>query len=582
MPTQLQTDLVTFNMLVGDSSTLSAADEIPQELHVIDIRVELAINKLPIATFKIVDGTPYEQDFVLSNSGLFAPGKYIEIKLGYNNTNTTVFKGIVVANNHQVNGSSSFLQVTCKHEAVKMTIGKKSRHYNEIKDSDVAEFLLAENNISDLDIQPSDVVHEQLLQTQVSDWDFMVSRLDVCGLACLIDGAKVIAKKPATAEEAVLKLTYGENIYEFNAEIDARTQATEVNGHAWDYSIQDMETVVANDTADGYAGDSTPDELAAIAGQPYEMRTPAYLPTQELQALVDAKKIRQSLSKIKGTVRFQGNVDVKPGSFIELAGVGDQFNGKIFVSAVIHQYGEGNWFAEATLGWEEAFFAEKINVEAAFVHTGQCATMQGLQIGVVTDIIDPNGEDRIKICLPMINLNDEGVYARIAVLDAGAGRGTFFRPEVGDEVVVGFMNNDVKHPVILGMLHSSAKPAPFVAEEANDTKGYVSRSEVKITINDGEKSVTIETPGGRKLAMNDDAGTIELEDPNGNKIVLDSEGILVEAATNLTLKAGNSISIQAAQLDVKADMSAKIAGGSALSIESSGIAEIKGSMVMIN
>ena len=48
----------------------------------------------------------------------------------------------------------------------------------------------------------------------------------------------------------------------------------------------------------------------------------------------------------------------------------------------------------------------------------------------------------------------------LATLDAGKERGTFFRPEIGDEVVVGFLNDDPRHPVILGMCHSSAKPAP--------------------------------------------------------------------------------------------------------------------------
>ena len=81
----------------------------------------------------------------------------------------------------------------------------------------------------------------------------------------------------------------------------------------------------------------------------------------------------------------------------------------------------------------------------------------GLQIGVVTALEDdPQGDDRIKCRLPMVGAGEEGLWARLATLDAGDGRGTYFRPEIGDEVVVGFLDDDPRNPVILGMCHSSA------------------------------------------------------------------------------------------------------------------------------
>src|SRR5690606_34983614 len=171
-----------------------------------------------------------------------------------------------------------------------------------------------------------------------------------------------------------------------------------------------------------------------------------------------------------------GESTVIPGSFITLSGLGDQFNGKVFVSGVSHAFGEGNWMTEATLGWDEAFFSEKLFPEHPVSFTGQYVAMQGLHVGVVTDIIDPGGQGRSKIRLPIISMADDGIYARLATLDAGDNRGTFFMPQVGDEVIVGFLGDDPNYPVVLGMLHSGAKPAPLVAVESNDEKGYLSRS----------------------------------------------------------------------------------------------------------
>jgi uncharacterized protein involved in type VI secretion and phage assembly len=166
-------------------------------------------------------------------------------------------------------------------------------------------------------------------------------------------------------------------------------------------------------------------------------------------------------------------------------------------------------------------------------------------------------------------------------LDAGSNRGTFFRPEINDEVIVGFMNGDPSHPVILGMLHSSAKPTPFDPEDSNDKKGYVSRSEIKITIHDGDKSVTIETPGGRIFTMDDKKGEIEVTDSNGNSLKLDSEGMTLNSPMEINITAGSALNLAAPQIGIKADMTATFEASGGMSVKSDGTAEIKGAMVDI-
>ena len=182
----------------------------------------------------------------------------------------------------------------------------------------------------------------------------------------------------------------------------------------------------------------------------------------------------------------------------------------------------------------------------------------------------------------MVNDQEDGIYARVATLDAGDKRGSFFRPELNDEVVVGFMNDDPRNPIILGMLHSSAKAAPLEPQDSNPEKGFVSRSGIKLIFNDEQKSIRIETPGNRVFEMNDSESSIRLQDGDGNKLVIDQSGVTLEAATNLTLKAGSSISISAPQLSLKADGTLSVEGSGSTSVSSSGITEIKGALVKIN
>ena len=89
------------------------------------------------------------------------------------------------------------------------------------------------------------------------------------------------------------------------------------------------------------------------------------------------------------------------------------------------------------------WFAEQFEVQkppaAALI-----PAISGLQTAVVTQLEnDPKGEHRIMVKMPVISTSDEGIWARIATLDAGDTRGSFFLPEIGDEVVVGFLNDDI-------------------------------------------------------------------------------------------------------------------------------------------
>jgi uncharacterized protein involved in type VI secretion and phage assembly len=177
----------------------------------------------------------------------------------------------------------------------------------------------------------------------------------------------------------------------------------------------------------------------------------------------------------------------------------------------------------------------------------------------------------------------------VASLDAGDDRGAFFRPEIDDEVIVGFINDDPRDPVMLGMLNSSAKPAPIVAQDVNHEKGFTTRSKMHVSFNDDTKTITIDTPAGNSITL-DEAGTkIEIVDQNTNKITLDSSGIKMEspmnieikAGVNLTLEAGASFSIKGVSVSAKADANISVEGALA-KMAAQGIAEISGSLVKIN
>jgi Rhs element Vgr protein len=568
--------LVTYSLLV-DGNPVSEAIEI------VSIAVHQEINVITRATVVIVDGDPETEDFQVSSSNQFLQGKSIEISLGYDSSNVKVFKGIIISNSQKANDEATLLTVECKDEAVKMTLEKSSKHYVDLSASDIAESLFGKYGISGLDIASSTIRHKQLVQFNSSDWDFMISKLDAVGLMCILNNGEVKIKKIKAEPDstALAEFGYGDNILDFEGEIDARLQSENVKVLSWNYTTQELEDDEVALNLRNASGVTT-DELGA--GQSTTVRASGKKEATEQSALAKTKKIREVLSKIKGSLKFPGRVvqPVLAGDFVKLKGLGTNFNGSVLVSAIDHEYSDGDWTSTATLGWDEKYFSEQVNPLSETAPSGELSAVQGLQTGIITDIIDADGDFRIKLRLPMVDNQEEGVYARLATLDAGNKRGTFFMPEISDEVVVGFMNNDPNQPVILGMLHSNKNAAPLDPESANDKKGYVSRSEIKIIIDDGEKSISIETPGGNVFSMNDTENKISLKDSNGNKITMEQSGITIESASALTLKAGSTLSISAPQLSAKADGELKLEGGGSTTVSSSGVMTIKGSVVNIN
>ena len=126
---------------------------------------------------------------------------------------------------------------------------------------------------------------------------------------------------------------------------------------------------------------------------------------------------------------------------------------------------------------------------------------------------------------------------------------------------MGFLQGDPRDAIVLGMLHSSAKPAPLEAADDNNEKGFITKSEMKVLFNDEKKTLTLSTPAGKSIVLDEDAGAIKLEDENGNKIVMDSNGITIESAADLKIKAGSNLQVEGgANAEIKAGASFKAEG----------------------
>lgn len=574
IPTSRSADLITSTILIGGT-------QLPDTAQVISMTVEKEINRIPTAKIIFLDGDPSAQEFVLSNSDLVIPGKEIEIKAGYHSDEETIFKGIVIKHSLKIRSGGSLLVIECKDQTVKLTSGRKSKYFPDSKDSDAFEEILGLYGIG-TDIDDTGFQHRKLVQYNSTDWDFIVTRAQANGKVCVVDDGTVSIKAPDYEQTELATVAYGATMLDFDAEIDARTQNSKVSSYAWDPAKQELAEVEAIDPSVTLNGNLSSGDLAQVIGlDNLQLKYGGAAPDESIQDWANAKILFDQLSKVRGRVKFQGIPACKPNTTLKLEGVGDRFSGKVYISAVRHEITEGQWTIDAQLGINPTWFSETNSVSDQPA-SGLFPAIHGLQIGIVTANKDPEAEDRIQVRCPLIDKDAEGIWARISSLDAGNERGAFFRPEIEDEVIVGFINDNPGDPVILGMLNSSAKPAPLPASDNNHEKGFVTREKIKFIFNDEKKSVVLETPDGKKITVDDDAKIIKLEDENSNTITLNSDGIKMESAKDIILKATGDVKVEGINVSLKASAQLKGEGSAGAEISTSAVAILKGSVVQIN
>jgi len=324
--------------------------------------------------------------------------------------------------------------------------------------------------------------------------------------------------------------------------------------------------------------------LSDAHGQSRHFMHPGAVVSEELDAYAKGRMTRSRLARIQGRVRCEGTPEPLPGELMELNGAGDRFNGQHLISAIRHTLKSGGWTTDIQFGLGDSVLLEEEDNVSAPPAAAMIPPVHGLAIGRVTAIEnDPASEYRVQVSVPTLGDQTGPFWARLATLDAGDGRGTFFYPEIDDEVVIGFLSDDPRHPVILGSLHSSSGPAPLEPADANPEKGFVSRESLKALFNDEAKSIQLETPNGNILELSEDTGGIRLEDENGNKIVLDSSGITIESMQDIVLKASGNIQFDAStNLNLAAGAQLKAEGAAGAEFSAGGNVTIKGALVQIN
>lgn len=197
----------------------------------------------------------------------------------------------------------------------------------------------------------------------------------------------------------------------------------------------------------------------------------------------------------------------------------------------------------------------------------------GVRVAIVRDNEDPEKLGRVKLEYPWRDADDESYWARIATDMTGDDYGTYFLPEVEDEVLVSFENGDIHKPIVIGSLWSgSRKPPEDNADGNNDIRTITTRSSHKIEFDDNDQkgAVRIETNAGHKVVLDDKSGseTITIEDKSGNSVTMDA------VKNSISISAQQKISLEAPTIELSADAKIDVSSNGKIDVSGKGQANV--------
>ena len=234
---------ITSEMDIVSLTILVQGKKIHDSYQIISCEVHKEAYKVSTAT--IIFAFPYNPEehnlFEISEGPDFVPGNEIAIKAGYNSQEEYIFKGIIVNQGiSATSGSLPVLKVKCSDKAVKLTLGRFSRYYSAQKESDLLAGIINDSGLTAA-VDATGFIHQQLVQYEAIDWDFIVTRAQANGMLVYFENDKLHVKKPVIDDSCGLVLTFGQDVYSFNGELDARFQMPGVTAHSWNVEDQKLQ-----------------------------------------------------------------------------------------------------------------------------------------------------------------------------------------------------------------------------------------------------------------------------------------------------------------------------------------------------
>src|SRR5579862_763281 len=393
------------------------------------------------AKFKWLDSSSLEEGTLVEVSGCEENSQQL----------IPLFTGEVTALEMDLAGHGTpTLIVRCYDKSHRMHRDRKSRTYVQMKDSDIIQKIANEEGFNIHSEETSDV-HDWIMQNNQTNWEFLQERAERNGYRLYLQGEKDLhfEKVKDQGPGDTIKLEWGKDLRSFRPRTAANHQVDQVVVRGWDPKTK--KAIVGNcNKPSGTAQIGDPTSGGDIAKKAFGSAR-MVVTDRPVHTQSEADDLARSVCDDLGSSFVEaeglcyGQPKLKPGSIVEIKNIGKRFSGKYQLTSTTHTYTPAEGFTT-----QFSVNGKKPSSLLSMIHEqgGGARTKNGnnIVVAVVTDNLDPDNQGRVKVMYPWLDENDSSYWARQAAPMAGGGRGFYFLPEIGDEVLVAWEHGRKKKP----------------------------------------------------------------------------------------------------------------------------------------
>jgi phage protein D/phage baseplate assembly protein gpV len=481
--------------------------------------------------------------------------------------------GEVTALEAEFDGTGSHAVVRGYDHSHRLHRGRKTRSWQQATDSDVVRDVAQQAQIEVGRVDATTIVHEHIAQANLTDWEFLHARARELGYEVAVVDGKLDFRKPANASAApdsgdltstnARQLILGKTLERFQPRLSSAEQVKQVEVRGWDPRVKKAVVGHAPAATTSATLELTPAQLAATFGGPTYVSVDRPFSTQaEVDAAAHAlaEHIAGTFAEAEGVAH--GDPTLHAGTPVSVGLAGHPFEGRYTISASRHLFGADGYKTHFVVsGSQERSLLGLASLGATNASAAGSPPIEGLVIGQVTDVRDPEQLDRVRLKFPWLSESYTSDWARVVQAGAGAKRGWMVLPEVDDEVLVGFEHGDVERPYVIGGLYNGVDRPKDLGElvdggtGAVDFRWFVSRLGHAVSFDDRPAG------GGILLRTGDDKESIGLNAVK-HRVHLKSSGeVVIESDGDVSIKANGSLSLSAPQVSVSADGELTLRGG---------------------
>ncbi|WP_020103034.1 VgrG-related protein [Mycobacterium sp. 360MFTsu5.1] len=495
----------------------------------------------------------------------------------------------------EVDATGSFTVIRGYDPAHRLFRGRHTESYTQATASDAVKKVAQRAGLSTGQVKSSSTVHDHIGQCGQTDWEFLEGMAKQIGYEVAVRDNKLDFGPRETADTAPsasgeagsnpLVLRLGADILRFRAVITAAEQVGKVEVRGWDIAQKKKIVSTAEAGTKSVKLDSAdPAAMAKPFGNPkYVASDIAYRKQSEADTAVKAlvEEIGSSFAEIDAVAR--GNPKLRPDVAISIEHAGKPFDGKYTLTTVRHRY-------EPTTGYTCAFAVtgrqERSLYGLASGAAGRDRTAGGVVIAQVSDVNDPEHQGRVKLTFPWLSDDYVSDWARTVQAGAGKDRGAMVVPEVGDEVLVAFEQQDPARPYVIGGLFNGVdKPKSggiAVVDSGSgaiNRRSFISRNGHRIDVLDDSgktEGIDVQTGDGKLRVTLDAVGTKITVHSDGTVQIDGKKGIVIESSSG-------DLEMKGRQIKMTAQQGVSVQGGAGqLELKTAGPVTVQGTTVQIN